>query len=161
MTPGRKFSTTTSDAAISLPNTSRPFLLLRLMVIERARACAAVLRQNRGADPSAIEGRIGAELTREVAGARHLDLDHVGAELCELVAAERPGQDIGQIEDARAGQKSAHRCSRALDSCLFCVIELYSVYHSHPQGATSGRRGENEPGQGRSGGTRAHHCGRV
>ena len=90
---------------------------LRALEIDGDRALAGVLRQERRAHADPIEIGIGAELTREIARARHLDLDHVGAELGELIAAEGAGEHVGEIEDARAGQKSAHhscltRCSR-------------------------------------------------
>ena len=51
-----------------------------------------------------VELRVGAELAREVARPRDFDLDHVGAEVRELVAAERSGEHVGQVEDADAGQ---------------------------------------------------------
>ena len=40
-----------------------------------------------------------------------LDLDHVGAEQRELVGAIRPGQHVGQVEDAYAGQQPGRRGS--------------------------------------------------
>src|SRR2546423_1703650 len=59
----------------------------------------------------AIETRIGTKLARQIAGSRHFDLDDIGAKLGKLIAAEWTSQHIGQVEDAHAGQKSAHRPS--------------------------------------------------
>ena len=53
---------------------------LRALEIERDRALAGVLGEERDAHVALVELGIGAELAREIAGARHLDLDHVGAE---------------------------------------------------------------------------------
>ena len=71
MTPGRKFSTTTSEAATSRRNTSWPLALFRLTVLD---------------------------LTNVL----------VGAELGELIAAERAGEHIGQIQHPGAGEKPTH-----------------------------------------------------
>ena len=49
--------------------------------------------------------RIGAEPARQVAALRDLDLDDFGAEPREMIAAERAGQDVGQVEDANAGER--------------------------------------------------------
>ena len=56
-----------------------------------------------------VQGAVGAELAREVAAVGHLDLDDVGAEQGELVGAERPGENVGEVEDANPCQGSAHR----------------------------------------------------
>jgi len=80
------------------------------------------LRQERRPHAAAIELGIGAELAREVARARHLDLDYLGAELRQLIAAERAGEHVGQIEHPRRREKSGHSCTS-----LFCVAECISV----------------------------------
>src|SRR5262249_26099959 len=59
----------------------------------------------------AIESGIGAKLARQIAGARHFDLDDIGAKLGKLIAAEWTSQHIGQVEDAHTREKSAHRPS--------------------------------------------------
>ena len=84
---------------------SRAFGVLQ---IERDRPLAGVLRQERSAHAAAVELGIGAELAREIAGARRLDLDHLGAELRQLIAAERSGQHIGEVENPQAREKPGH-----------------------------------------------------
>src|SRR4030095_10334973 len=101
--------------------------------IDGRRALAGVLRQEGRAHPPLIEARIGPELTSEIARARHLDLDHVGAQLRELIAGERSRQHVGEIEDAEPGKKRAHR--RA-----FCEIERYSTQHNDGEQALACRR---------------------
>src|SRR5262249_22985269 len=76
--------------------------------IERDRTLPRVLRQEGGAHAAAIEFGIGAELARQVAAAGHLDFDHLGAQLRELIAAERAGQHVGQIQHPRPREKTRH-----------------------------------------------------
>src|SRR5690606_15614886 len=50
-----------------------------------------------------------------VAGARLLDLDHVGAEVAEVLAAPGPGEDPGQVQDADSVEAAlAHVCGNSL-----------------------------------------------
>ena len=88
--------------------------------VERDRTLAGVLREEGGAHAAAIELGIGAELARQVARAGHLDLDHLGAELRQLIATEWAGEHVGQIEHPRTREKTGHR------GALFCSTELYS-----------------------------------
>ena len=60
------------------------------------------MREKRSAHPLLVQFHIGAELAREVAGFRQFDLDHVRAQLSELIAAERTGEHVGQVEHANA-----------------------------------------------------------
>ena len=43
-----------------------------------------------------------------VAGARALDLDHVGAEVGQDLPGPRPGQDAGELQHAQTGQRTRH-----------------------------------------------------
>ena len=62
--------------------------------------------------PGPVERRVRAEVAGQVAVARHLDLDDLGAEQHQLVAAVRAGQDVGQVEDPDAAQRSVvHACT--------------------------------------------------
>ena len=84
--------------------------------VQRDRALAGVLRQERSAHQAAVELGIGAELAGKIARPRRLDLDHLGAELRQLIAAEWPGQHIGEVENPQASEKPGHiafpPCSR-------------------------------------------------
>src|SRR5262245_26257375 len=91
--------------------TTKNLAALRSLQVERERPLTSVLSQKRCAHVGAIESRIGPELARQIARARHFNLDHVGAKLGKLIAAEGTSQHIGQVEDAHARQKSAHRSS--------------------------------------------------
>jgi hypothetical protein len=79
--------------------------------IERDGTFSGVLRQEGRAHAAVIEFGISAELARQVAGARHLDFDDLGSELCQLIAAERPGEHVGQIQHSRACEKISHAYS--------------------------------------------------
>ncbi len=56
--------------------------------------------------PALVKFRRCPELARQVAALRRLDLDHIGAEQRQLIAAVRAGQHVGQIEDADAGKQA-------------------------------------------------------
>src|SRR5580700_8834007 len=105
MTPGRKFSITTSAVRSRRRNTSLPAALLRLMVTERLPAFWA---RKEAPISAVLERGIGAELAGEIARTGRLDLDDLGAQQCELIGPERPCQHIGEIEHANAAEKSAH-----------------------------------------------------
>src|SRR5262245_27349862 len=91
--------------------TTKNVAAFRSLQVERERPLTSVLSQKRCAHMGTIERRIGTELARQIARARHLDFDHIGAELGKLIAAEGAGQHIGQVEDAHTRQKPAHRSS--------------------------------------------------
>jgi hypothetical protein len=57
---------------------------------------------------SGVEPRVGSQLARQIAGTRHLDLDHLGTKQCQLVAAERARQHIGEVKDTNAFKKPGH-----------------------------------------------------
>ncbi len=43
----------------------------------------------------------------QVAAVERLDLHHLGAEVAELLRAERPGQRLGEVQDLQALQRPA------------------------------------------------------
>jgi hypothetical protein len=49
-----------------------------------------------------------AELPGEIAHSRRLDLDHLGPEHGQLIAAERTGEHVGEVEHPDAFQKPRH-----------------------------------------------------
>jgi hypothetical protein len=55
-----------------------------------------------------VEPRVGAQLAREVAVLGHLDLDHLGAQQGELIGAQRPRQNVGEVQHADAGKRLRH-----------------------------------------------------
>src|SRR5438876_5551512 len=73
-----------------------------VLEIERDRLLSAVLGEEGCTHQSRIQLFVGAELTREIAGPRHFDLDDLCSELSQLVCAKRPGEHIRQIQDASA-----------------------------------------------------------
>ena len=84
---------------------------LGMLEIEGDRPLASILSQEGCTHVGPIEVRVSTELARKITGARHLDLDHVGAKLGKLITAEGPGKHIGQVQNAHAGKKSTHRSS--------------------------------------------------
>ena len=66
------------------------------------------------------------EAARVVAGARPLDLDHVGAEIGQHLHAGRPRQHAGQVEHAQALQRAGGFAS--------CFSPLARGSHSGPYG---------------------------
>ena len=108
--PGRKFSTTTSAVAASRRNRSWPSA--RAQVERDALAAAALDRpeQRVRAVVAGVDERT--DLAHEVAAARLLDLDDLGALLAEQARAERRGDARAEVEDAQARERTAH-CSPA------------------------------------------------
>src|SRR5262249_21957586 len=49
-----------------------------------------------------------------VAGAGALDLDHVGAQVGEVLRAPRPGEDTREVEDAQAAERTVLRARSGL-----------------------------------------------
>ena len=99
MTPGRKFSTTTSASfarrrKISLPSGA--------LGVEGDRLLVAVLGEEARAHEPLVELRHDAELARQVAVLGVLDLDHLGAQQREVQRGERPGQHVGEVQDLDA-----------------------------------------------------------
>src|SRR5262249_57789487 len=86
--------------------------------IDRHGPLAGVLSQKRRAHQLAVKVRVGAELAGQIAGMRRLDLDHLGAKQRELIGTERPGQYVGQVEDANSlKQPPSHVSSCLLSHC--------------------------------------------
>ena len=116
ITPGRKFSTTTSHAHASSAAIALPCVRAQ---VDRDVPLAAVLLHEVAADAAAAL----AETARQVALGR-LDLDDVGAEVGEDAGAEGPGQHVAEvghpyplqgIRAARAGRSLGHRTKRIED----------------------------------------------
>ena len=93
ITPGRKFSITTS---LRRRQPASQLLAGGLRQVDGDAALRAVEREERGA-ATVTAGRSRPDL---VAGDRVLDLDHVGAEVGELLRAQRPGDDPREVEHA-------------------------------------------------------------
>src|SRR5438270_8653157 len=92
ITPGRKFSTSTSLVAISRAKTALPSSLRRFSDSERLLRLNAAKYQER---PSFMTPC----WRRRIADPLCLDLDHLGAHIGQHQGAERPGQDASQIDD--------------------------------------------------------------
>ena len=73
--------------------------------VKRDRLLAGVLGQKRHPHAGRVERRVGAQLARQIATSRRLDLNHLGAEMGQLMRAERPRQNIGQIQHAKSGKR--------------------------------------------------------
>src|SRR5690606_36047435 len=87
--------------------------------VEHDRALVAVGRQVvggvRGLAPLAVREERRAPAAGIVAAARLLDLDDIGAEVAEALAAPGPGEDPGQVEDANTVETAlAHVCGNSL-----------------------------------------------
>ena len=97
-TPGRKFSITTSHIGTRRRTISWPF---RRVQVERDHLLAAVVL----GEPVVDAVFRGPEPAQVVALAGQLGLDHLGAELGHERAAKGPGDDLGQLEHADAGER--------------------------------------------------------
>ena len=95
-TPGRKFSTSTSDWRISRVRISRPSGLSQ---IQTQRTFVAIELGEIPREPIADR-----TLTADRVTLRRLDLQDVGAEIAEQRGAERARQNPGKIEHPDAGQ---------------------------------------------------------
>src|SRR5262249_37445008 len=84
---------------------------VRLTQVQGNGALAAVARQIVGGCLG-VEER-GAPGAGVVSGAGALDLDDTGPQVGEELAAERPGEDAGGVEDAQAGEGGVHTKSPA------------------------------------------------
>src|SRR5665213_2567536 len=56
----------------------------------------------------------GTGVARQVAAVQALDLDHLGAQVGEVLGAEGPGQRLGEVQDLQAGQGPGHRSAQWL-----------------------------------------------
>src|SRR5690606_22967738 len=90
----------------ALHQTAEHRLALRVLQVDGDRTLACVLRQERCAHAPPVELGIGAQLAGQVARAARLDLDDFRPQVGELVAGERAGQHIGQVQDAHTLQGS-------------------------------------------------------
>ena len=99
MRPGRKFSISTSEPLAEPPDRVES---LRGLEVDRHRALVPVEREVVGGVRS-HEGR--PPLTRVVAFAGTLDLDHVGAQIAQDLGRERSGEHPGEVQDADTGQR--------------------------------------------------------
>ena len=127
MTPGRKFSTTTSAVLSSLRKISLPSSAFRLRVSDFLLAFWA-----RKLVPISclLSVRHVAQLAGQVAAVGVLDLDHLGAQQRQVHGGERAGQDVGQVQDPDVFQQFHG------DSPLLRFLEI-----------DDRTRLENEPGQ--------------
>ena len=109
MTPGRKFSTTTSASAASFRKISRASFFFRFSVIDFLFAfCARKLVPisslfSFGTLPS---------LRARSPSSRVLDLDHLGAEEREVERRERPRENVREVEDANAVERLLRHAAR-------------------------------------------------
>ena len=103
MTPGPKFSRSTSAVFSSARKTSLPRGVLQ---VERQAALVGV----EGEEEEAVGvGPVPLSVYRAgLALARLLDLDHVGAQPGQHLAARRPGLVVREIDDADARQRLTH-----------------------------------------------------
>jgi hypothetical protein len=76
--------------------------------VERDAPLVAVDGEERGALP--VRQPVSRGLAGGVAAAHRLDLDHVGAEIAEQLAAEGPGHHLGEVDDRQMRQRERHRC---------------------------------------------------
>ena len=120
-TPGRKFSSTTSHVG---HEPADDVLALRQVEVERHELLVPVV----DGEPvrAAVLGR--AEAPEVVAPAGHLGLDHLGAELGHQRAAERAGDDLGELEHA----DSVERTGGALSWCAESTCSAAGSAHRLP-----------------------------
>ena len=97
--PGRKFSSRKSDFATSCFRMSWPSACRRSSVM------AFLLRATTGHQSDLPCGLLAAPVPHRVALARRLDLDHLGAEVAEQLAAERAREQRAEF-DARAARRA-------------------------------------------------------
>jgi hypothetical protein len=90
---------------------------LRMLQVDRDRPLARVLREKRNAAAAPIQFRVRAELSRQIAGPVRFDLDHVGAQVRELMAAERAGEHVRQVQHAHVAQRFHRSLLRACTRC--------------------------------------------
>ena len=132
MTPGRKFSMTTSALAQSLQEGAAAFGAFQ---IERNAFLVAVDAEEVGA-VGTDEGRT--PLAAFVSGAGVFDFDDAGAEIAEVHGAEGPGDGAGQIEDEDAFQRERGygQVVRPMDS-IFIFTDGFGVNFRRPGGGAS------------------------
>ena len=104
ITPGRKFSITTSTfGTMPLDHLDR----LGLLEVHGDRALAAVDRDPGRGEPALLPV-VGAVAEAHVVAFARFDLDDVGAEQRELVGGVGPREDTREVEDLHAGERLAH-----------------------------------------------------
>jgi hypothetical protein len=74
--------------------------------VQLDRLLPGVLGEERGSDAGLVERRLRAEPTGEVTETGSFDLDDLSAEEHQLVAAVRSRQDVCQVQDPHAVQRS-------------------------------------------------------
>jgi hypothetical protein len=113
--------------------------------IELDRALATVRRMVIGGTEVAAVGALNERRSpspRVVAGALALDLDHVGAEVGQHLSGPRPGEDAGELEHAKTGERTRHenhlpdmrqRCRDVgFTVCLACRSEFVHALRCLP-----------------------------
>ena len=65
---------------------------------------ACVLGEKRNPHPALIQSRVRTQIARQIPPSHGFYLDHLSAQMHQLVAGERTGEDVGQVEDANAVQ---------------------------------------------------------
>jgi hypothetical protein len=76
--------------------------------IQRNRPLVGALGQVTRAHPAPIELAIGSAVAGLIGLVGVLDLDYLGAQHGQLICCERPGQNMGRIDDADALERSCH-----------------------------------------------------
>jgi hypothetical protein len=89
-----------------------------LLQVQRQRFLARVLRKKADAHAARRQRRIGAEVARQIAPPDGLDLDHLGAQMGELVAGERAGKHVREVQHPHAEQGAQDRASVAIGHAL-------------------------------------------
>ncbi len=79
-------------------------LAAHVLEVQGDRALAGILGEERNAHELPIECRICAELARKITRLRDFDLDDVGAEVRELMTAERSGENVGEVKHTDSGE---------------------------------------------------------
>ena len=106
MTPGLKFSTRTSARRTMRSTAARPSGRLRSTAI---RALVVVDADERGRHLASAEAGEVEHPARDVTARGRLDLDDLRPEQPELVGRDRPGHDLGEVDDPDPFERLAHR----------------------------------------------------
>ncbi len=104
MTPGVKFSTTTSAVLTNACTMARASGAFRFSVRLRL---PMIARQERRRHAGIVATRH--QPPRLIAGAGLFDLDDIGAELRELLRRERSGEYLGEIDDSNAVERARQK----------------------------------------------------
>jgi hypothetical protein len=79
-----------------------------MLEVHRHRFLARVLRQERHAHAPGVQVGVSAQLPREVAAPRGLDLDDLRPHMRQLMAAERSRQHVRQVQNAGVFERFGH-----------------------------------------------------